>query len=94
MPTVRLDHAAGFGQPLLVLVRVHAVQQVGVAGELDQICMGGGQGLAPVDERLVRGERSLPLRQPRTASSLGAAQRLERLFKERRDFPEVNVTGR
>ncbi len=56
MPTVRLDHAARLGQPLLVLVSVHAVQQVGVAGELDQIRMGGDQGLAPVDERVVRGE--------------------------------------
>ncbi len=49
VPTLRLDHAAYVGQPLLVLVSVHAVQQVGVAGELDQIRMGGDQGLAPVD---------------------------------------------
>ena len=46
VPTVRLDHAARVGQLLLVLVSVHAVQQVGVAGQLDQICMGGDQGLA------------------------------------------------
>ena len=36
LPTVRLDHAARLGQPLLVLVSVHAVQQVGVAGEFDE----------------------------------------------------------
>ncbi len=46
MPTVRLDHAPRFGQPLLVLVSFHAVQQVGFAGELDQSRMGGDQGLA------------------------------------------------
>ena len=40
VPTVRLDHAARLGQPLLVLVSVHEIQQVGVAGELDQIRMG------------------------------------------------------
>ncbi len=40
LPTVRLDHAPRFGQPLLVLVSVHAVQQVGVAGEFDRIRMG------------------------------------------------------
>ena len=51
MPPLRLDHAACVGQPLLVLVSVHEVQQVGVAGELDQIRMGGDQGLAPVEER-------------------------------------------
>ena len=34
----------------------HEIQQVGVTGELDQIRMGDGQGLAPVDERVVRGE--------------------------------------
>ncbi len=56
MPTLRLDHAARLGQPLLVLVGFHQIQQVGVAGKLDQIRMGGDQGLAPVDERLVRGE--------------------------------------
>ena len=56
VPTVRLDHAACFGQPPLVLVGFHEIQQVGVAGELDQIRMGGDQGLAPVDERVVRGE--------------------------------------
>ncbi len=55
VPTLRLDHAARFGQPLLVLVRVHEIQQVGFAGELDQIRMCGDQGLAPVDERFVRG---------------------------------------
>ena len=49
MPRVRLDHAACLGQPLLVLVSVHAVQQVGVVGELDQIRMGGDQRLAPMD---------------------------------------------
>lgn len=53
VPTVRLDHSSGFGQPLLVLVGFHAVQQVGVAGELDQIRMGGAQHLAPVDEHFV-----------------------------------------
>ncbi len=53
VPTVRLDHAARLGQPLLVLVSLHGIQQVGVAGELDQIRMGGDQGLAPVDERFV-----------------------------------------
>ena len=47
LPTSRLDHAARFGQPLLVLVSVHAVQQVGFAGKLDKIRMGGDQGLAP-----------------------------------------------
>ncbi len=56
MPTVRLDHTARFGQPLLVLVSFYGIQQVGVAGELDQIRMGGDRGLAPVDERVVRGE--------------------------------------
>ncbi len=56
LPTVRLDHAARVGQPLLVLVGFHEIQQVGVAGEFDQIRMGGDQGLAPVDERVVRGE--------------------------------------
>ncbi len=57
MPTVRLDHATRLGQPLLVLISVHGIQQVGFAGELDQIRMGGGdQSLAPVDERFVRGE--------------------------------------
>ncbi len=56
MATLRLDHAARVGQPLLVLVGVHEIQQVGFAGELDQIRMGDGQGLAPVDERVVRGE--------------------------------------
>ncbi len=35
VPTVRLDHVARFGQPLLVLVSLHEIQQVGVAGELD-----------------------------------------------------------
>ena len=45
MPTVRLDHAARLGQPLLVLVGFHEIQQVGVTGELDQIRMGDGQGL-------------------------------------------------
>ena len=44
VPTLRLDHAARLGQPLLVLVSVHGIQQVGVAGELDQIRMGGDQG--------------------------------------------------
>ena len=48
LPTVRFDHAARLRQPLLVLVSVHTVQQVSVAGELDQIRMGGDQGLAPV----------------------------------------------
>ncbi len=33
LPTLRLDHAARFGQPLLVLVSVHGIQQVGFAGE-------------------------------------------------------------
>ena len=47
VPPLRLDHAARLGQPLLVLVSVHEIQQVGVAGELDQIRMGDGQGLAP-----------------------------------------------
>ncbi len=56
MPTVRLDHASRLGQPLLVLVCLHEIQQVGFAGELDQIRMCGDQGLAPVDERFVRGE--------------------------------------
>ncbi len=32
VPTVRLDHAAGLGEPLLVLVSVHAIQQVGSLG--------------------------------------------------------------
>ena len=50
LPTVRLDHAARFGQPLLVLVSVHEIQQVGFAGELNQIRMGGDQRLAPVDD--------------------------------------------
>ncbi len=40
VPTLRLDHAARVGQPLLVLVSFHEIQQVGVAGELDQIGMG------------------------------------------------------
>ncbi len=56
VPPLRLDHAARVGQPLRVLVGVHEIQQVGVAGELNQIRMGGDQGLAPVDERVVRGE--------------------------------------
>ncbi len=56
VPTLRLDHAARVGQPLLVLVGFHEIQQVGVAGKLDQIGMGGAQGLAPVDKRFVRGE--------------------------------------
>ncbi len=56
MVTVRLDHAARLGQPLLVFVSFRGCQQVGVAGELDQIRMGDGQGLAPVDERVVRRE--------------------------------------
>ena len=34
VPTLRLDHAARVGQPLLVLVGVHGIQQVGFAGEL------------------------------------------------------------
>ena len=34
----------------------HGIQQVSFAGELDQIGMGGDQGLAPVDEHFVRGE--------------------------------------
>ena len=54
--TLRLDHAARLGQLLLVLVGFHEIQQVGVAGKLDQIRMGGDQGLAPVEERFVRGE--------------------------------------
>ncbi len=29
LPTVRLDHAARFGQPLFVLVSFHEIQQVG-----------------------------------------------------------------
>ncbi len=53
VPPLRLDHAARFGQPLVVLVGFHGIQQVGFAGELDQIRMGGDQGLAPVDERFV-----------------------------------------
>ena len=56
MPTVRLDHAACLGQLLLVLAGFHEIQQVGVAGQLHKIRMGGDQGLAPVDERFVRGE--------------------------------------
>ena len=56
MPTVYLDHAARLGQPLLVLVSLHGIQHVGVAGELDQIRMGSDQGLAPVDERVARSE--------------------------------------
>ena len=56
LPTLRLNHAARLSQPVLVLVSIYAVQQVGVAGEFDQIRMGGDQGLAPVDERFVRGE--------------------------------------
>ena len=47
VPTLRLDHATRLGQPLLVLVRFHEIQQVGVAGELDKIRMGDGQSLAP-----------------------------------------------
>ena len=43
VPPLRLDHAARFGQPLLVLVSFHESQQVDVAGELDQIRMGGDQ---------------------------------------------------
>ncbi len=39
VPTLRLDHAARFGQPLLGLVSFHGIQQVGVAGELDKIRM-------------------------------------------------------
>ncbi len=53
--TLRLDHAARVGQPLLVLVGFHEIQHIGFAGELDQIRMGGDQGLAPVDERVLRG---------------------------------------
>ena len=34
MPTLRLDHAARLGQPLLVPVGFHEIQQVGFAGEL------------------------------------------------------------
>ena len=56
MLTLRLDHAARVGEPLLVLVGFHRIQQIGFAGEFDQIRMGGDQGLAPVDERVVRGE--------------------------------------
>ena len=59
---MRLDHAARLGQPLLVLVSVHGIQQVGVAGELDKIRMCGDQGLAPVDERVVCGEESASVR--------------------------------
>ncbi len=51
-----LDHAARLGQPLLVLVGFHDIQQVGFAGELAKIRMCGDQGLAPADQRLVRGE--------------------------------------
>ena len=61
VPTLRLDHAARLGQPLLVLVSLHEIQQVGFAGEFDQIRMGGDQGLAPVDERFVRGPFPLGL---------------------------------
>ena len=34
VPTLRLDHAARLGQPLLVPVGFHEIQQVGFAGEL------------------------------------------------------------
>ena len=44
MPTLRLDHATRLGQPLLVLVRFHEIQQVGVAGELDKIPHGRWSG--------------------------------------------------
>ena len=47
VPPLRLDHAARVGQPLLVLVSLHEIQQVGVTGELNQIRMGGDQGFAP-----------------------------------------------
>ena len=43
LPTVRLDHAARFGQPLLVLVSFHGIQQAGFAGELYKIRMCGDQ---------------------------------------------------
>ena len=39
VPTLRLDHAARVGQPLLVLVGFLEIQQVGFAGGLDQIRM-------------------------------------------------------
>ena len=32
VPTLRLDHAARLGQPLLVLVGFHEIQQVGFVG--------------------------------------------------------------
>ncbi len=41
--------AARLGQPLLVLVSLHAVQHVGFAGELDKIRMGGDQGRAATE---------------------------------------------
>ncbi len=41
VPTVRLDHAARLGQSLLVLVRVHAVQQVDKSLDLSRAKRGG-----------------------------------------------------
>ena len=55
VPTVRLDHVARFGQPLLVLVSVHAVQQVGVASERDQIVTLRAHAVSPAGDAPAHG---------------------------------------